>query len=158
MGIFIINQQKDPHMKRRLLLAAIGSSVMAGCQSLAYNEEGEMKGTASNDKGGSKGATSVVIHNGTNETMSLSFSVADMDDNGTPRVKETVTLDPLEQIDPINEQHLSKLPVGGNYIITIDVEGGPSETFQWQDVRLELAPLHVIVEGNSNILFALAVG
>lgn len=137
-------------MKRRLLLAAIGSSVMAGCQSMVMgNKEGETTGSR-------KGATSVRIHNETNEPVTLSIVVTDKDDE--TRLDEMVTLDPLDEVDPIAEQYLGQLPEGTDYTVNIDVENGPSETFQWQDVRIGLAPLHVIFDGSSDLLFTVVAG
>jgi hypothetical protein len=143
-------------MKRRVLLAAIGSSAIAGCQSLATNNGRETAGSRADVNGSSKGATSVHIHNETNEPVTLSMVVTDTDDE--TRLDETVTVDPLDEVDPFDEHHLGLLPEGTDYTVTIDVENGPSETFQWQDVRIGLAPLHVIIDGSSDLLFTLGAG
>lgn len=136
---------------RRKLLAActtlVGGS-LAGC---TLKGEGEEAST-----GARTGATSVLIHNETTESVTFSVLVTDTD--GKTRLDETVSLDPLGEVDPIAEQDLGQLPEGTDYTVTIDVENGPSETFEWQDVQIGLAPLHVVFDGRSDLLFTVGAG
>lgn len=141
-------------LSRRKLLAActtlVGGS-LAGCTSTEGQGEEERK-----TPGSRTGATSIRIHNETNESVTLSVLVTDTDDK--TRLDETVTIDPLDEVDPIDQQRLGLLPEGTDYTVNIDVENGPSETFQWQDVRIGLAPLHVIFDGSSDLLFTVGAG
>lgn len=72
-----------------------------------------------------------------------------------PRLERTVTLDTGERVTPTDDD---ELPVGGDYDLTVDVADGPRERYRRSDVRLERAPMHVLVDGGSNVLFTLQVG
>ena len=127
---------------RRTVLAtgaALAGGSLAGCAFLG---------------GTSTGATDVVVHSEAAEPVSVAVSIADAE-AGDPRLETTLDLDPTERTTPTASD---KLPAGGSYDVAVDVEGGPSETFEWRDVRLELAPLHVVVDGGQNVLFALQAG
>lgn len=128
-------------LSRRSALATgaglLGTS-LAGCSMLDVN----------------KGATDVVLRNEATTPLSVTLTVTD-DGAATPRLAETVTLEPSAVVTPTNDD---KLPVSADYSVEVAVEGGPSETYEWTDVQLDLAPLHVILDGSSNILFALQVG
>ena len=102
----------------------------------------------------SKGATDVVIHNEATRPVSVRVTIADAGDD-SPRIDRTIRLEPNTRATPTADD---KLPVGADYVVSIDVEGGPTEVYRWEDVRLDRAPLHVIVDGSSNVVFALQVG
>ena len=48
-----------------------------------------------------------------------------------------------------------QLRMNEQYRITVDVQGGPNETYEWNDVG---SPLHVIVDDSENVVFATQVG
>ena len=52
----------------------------------------------------------------------------------------------------------SKLPTNSSYSITVEVDGGPSETFDWDDPDIERAPLYILVDETQNIRFLLQAG
>lgn len=84
--------------------------------------------------------------------MTLTVSAPDADE---PYIDRTVTLDTGERVTPTDD---GKLPVGADYDVTVDVADGPTESYRWSDVRLERAPMHVLVDGSSNVYFTLQVG
>jgi hypothetical protein len=52
-----------------------------------------------------------------------------------------------------------KLPTNtSSYTVQVSVEDGPSETFEWTDPSVELAPLWVRIDGTRNITFLLQAG
>jgi len=135
------DSRKRPSRRRVVAAgAALAGASLAGCSFVP---------------GTRKGATEVVLHNERTEPISVSLAVTGEGDGGEPRVSETIDLDSLERARP-NED--DQLPVGTDYAVEVDVEDGPTETFEWRDVRVELAPLHVIVDGSDNVLFALEAG
>ena len=42
--------------------------------------------------------------------------------------------------------------------VEMTVDDGPSETFDWEDPDVSLAPLHVLVDESQNIKFLLQAG
>lgn len=127
--------------RRQLLVATAGAASVgaAGCLS----------------SGSSKGATDVVLHNERRESITVELTITAADAS-EPRHDVTVTLDPTEQATPTDD---GKLPVGTDYTVDVAVRDGPSETYEWTDVRLELAPLHVLIDDSeNNVIFALQNG
>lgn len=100
------------------------------------------------------GATDVVAYNAADEaqTVSITITAAGAED---PHTSRTLELSPSERVDPVNR---SKLPTNSSYTVEVAVEGGPSETFEWKDPALELAPLYVFVDGTRNVKFLLQAG
>lgn len=126
----------SPTPSRRAFLAAtVGvATVAAGCQS-------------------NHGATGVVVHNERDESISVALTITDAGASD-PRLDETLELESCEQETPTDD---GKLPTNAEYSVAVDVTDGPSETFDWADVSLERAPLHVVIDASENILFALQV-
>lgn len=94
------------------------------------------------------------MHNETTGAISVALTITDAGAE-RPRLDRTLDLESTEQATPTDD---GKLPVSADYTVEVDVVDGPRETYQWQDVRLELAPLHVLVDGSSNVVFALQSG
>jgi len=132
--------QRTPSRRKLLAATAAAASVgVAGCLS----------------PGSSKGATDVVLHNERSEPVTVELTITAADES-EPRHDVTLSLDPTEQATPTDD---GKLPVGTDYTVEADVRDGPSETYEWTDVRLELAPLHVLIDDSeNNVVFAVQVG
>lgn len=126
--------------RRRFLAAAAaaGTAAVAGCSSL-WDQTG---------------ATDVVAYNAADEPTVVAITVtpSGADDAHTSK---TLELAPNESVDPVND---SKLPTNDAYAVEVSVEGGPSETFEWEDPSLELAPLYVLLDGSENVHFLLKAG
>ena len=104
--------------------------------------------------GTSKGATDVVLNSMAPEPVEVTLTISDAGAD-EPRMDRTVELDTGERATPTDD---GKLPGGGDYDVTVDVADGPTETYQWRDVTLERAPMHVILNGSQNVFFTLQVG
>ena len=130
----------DEPTRRRLLaaVAAAGTASVAGCSGVWSQP----------------GATDVVAHNAAEETKVVAVRIASADAD-VAHTEETLELAPNDTVDPVND---SKLPTNGAYTVEVAVEGGPSETFEWADPRLELAPLYVLLDGSDNVHFLLKAG
>ena len=102
-------------------------------------------------QGASKGATDVVVYNEANDAKSVTVTITDAHAD-QPRLETTVSLDRGERFTPTESE---SLPVDADYTVEVDVEQGPTETYHWPDVSLELAPLHVILSCRSEIYFEL---
>jgi hypothetical protein len=86
-------------------------------------------------------------------TVSITITPAGAED---PHTSRTVVLAPNETVDPVSD---SKLPTTGDgYTVDVAVEDGPSETFEWTDPTVTLAPLWVYVDDTRNIKFLLQAG
>jgi hypothetical protein len=126
---------------RRRLLAAVGLAglaSLAGCSALWSQP----------------GATDVVAYNAADEerVVTIVVSVAGAE---TPHTSKTLRLGPHEAVDPVND---SKLPTNDAYAVDVTVEGGPSETFDWENPTLDRAPLYVVVGDGENVRFLLQAG
>lgn len=141
-------------LSRRSLLAAcpvlVGGS-LAGCTMTQDERANEGSGT---------GATSIIIHNETNTSQSVSVTATDSD--GKTWIDVTDTIDAHKHVDPLSlenakrtDQRVSQLPVGNDYTIDVAVDGGVSQTLEWEDVTLDLAPLRLLVIDKSYIAFTL---
>lgn len=104
--------------------------------------------------GSSKGATDVVLNSMAPEPVEVTLTISDPEAE-EPRMDRTLELDTGERATPTDD---GKLPAGGDYDVTVAVADGPTETYRWTDVTLERAPMHVIVDGGSNVFFTLQVG
>lgn len=104
--------------------------------------------------GSSKGATDVVLNSMAPAPVEVTLTVSDAGAD-EPRIDRTLELDTGERATPTDD---GKLPAGGDYDVTVAVADGPTETYQWRDVALERAPMHVIVDGSENVFFTLQVG
>lgn len=85
-------------------------------------------------------------------TVTVRIKAADRDETRTDRRLEVPA---GGTVDPVNR---GKLPLTVGYVITVEVEGGPDETFEWTDPTVSLAPLHVLVDGSENVTFLLQAG
>jgi len=100
------------------------------------------------------GATDVILDSAATEPRTVSVTITP---EGTeePHTSRTLALEPGETVDPVNR---SKLPTNSGYTVEVGVEDGPSETFEWTDPTLELAPLWVRVDDTENVAFLLQAG
>jgi hypothetical protein len=127
---------------RRRLLSSLGSmagvAALAGC-SLVWDQTG---------------ATDVIVHNAATEakTISVTIRAEGADD---PRTDRTVSLDAGETRNPLDP---AKIPTNAAYTVAVDVENGPSETFDWSDPDVARAPLWILVDDSENITFLLQAG
>jgi len=131
----------DGSGRRRFLttLAAVaGTTSIAGCSTL-WNQTG---------------ATDVLVYNLRAEPIVVSLTITPIDAE-EPHTARELEIDPGAKIDPVNR---SKLPTNSSYSITVAVDGGPSETFDWDDPDVELAPLYILVDETQNIKFLLQAG
>jgi len=76
-------------------------------------------------------------------------------DGEEPHTSRELEIDSGAKVDPVNR---SKLPTNSSYSITVEVDGGPSETFDWDDPDIERAPLYILVDETQNIRFLLQAG
>lgn len=133
-------ESSEPPGRRRFLFAAAaaGAATLAGC-------------TAVWDQ---TGATDAIVRNATPEPKTVSVTITP-DGAEEPHTSRTLDLPARGVVDPVNR---SKLPTNDAYTVAVDVDGGPSETFEWTDPRVELAPLHVLIDGTGNVKFLLQAG
>ncbi|MFW5974242.1 MAG: hypothetical protein ACOCPZ_02545 [Natrialbaceae archaeon] len=134
--------------RRRSLLAmaAVATAGLAGC---SWGQNGNGNGM------GNSGATDVIACNGASEPRTVTITVTEVDSD-TPHTSRTLELSPGETVDPVNS---GKLPTtASSYTVEVSVENGPSETFEWEDPTVELAPLWVRVDETRNIKFLLQAG
>jgi hypothetical protein len=117
--------------------AATGSAALAGCFALDQ-----------------AGASDVVAHSvaETARTVTITITARDAE---APRTDRSLRLAPGETVNPVND---GKLPMNDEYTVTVDVESGARETFEWTDTDVELAPLHVLVDDGDNPRFLLQAG
>lgn len=127
---------------RRRFCSALGalgvSTALAGCSAL-WDQTG---------------ATDVALRNVAGESLTVSVAIT-AEGADEPRTEATFDLDAHQYVAAVND---SKLPTNSGYTVAVDVESGPSETFEWDDPTLELAPLHVVVDEGDNIDFLLKAG
>lgn len=130
--------------RRRVLAGAatLGSAAVAGCSGFLGQVWDQT------------GATDVALYNvaETEKTVTVTVTASGADE---PHTDRTLTLAPGESVDAVND---SKLPTNAAYTVAVSVAGGPSETFAWEDPRVELAPLYVLVDGSENVDFLLKAG
>lgn len=100
------------------------------------------------------GASDVVLHNLAQEptTITVRIKAADRDETRTDRRLEVPA---GGTVDPVNR---GKLPLSVGYVVTVEVDDGPEETFEWTDPNVSLAPLHVLVDESENVTFLLQAG
>jgi hypothetical protein len=132
--------------RRRILTtvaACTGVTSLAGCSSLVGGGVGD------------SGATDVVVYNLAPTPKTVSITVTDADAE-SPHTSRTLDLSPDEIVEPVND---SKLPTNTSaYAVEVTVKDGPSETFEWTDPTVTLAPLWVQVDDSRNIRFLLQAG
>lgn len=127
---------------RRRILAAVagvtGTTALTGCSAIWQQT----------------GATDVNVYNwgGEPKVVSITITAADADE---PHTDRTLELGSGDRIEAVNR---SKLPTNTSYTVDVSVEGGPSETFEWEDPEVTLAPLYVLVDESRNIKFLLQAG
>jgi hypothetical protein len=141
-----MEDESSTESRRRLLATAAltATASIAGCSSLVGG--GGV---------GNSGATDVGVYSlaSTPQTVSLTITDASAEQ---PHTSKTVELAPGDVIEPVNG---SKLPTNtSRYIIEVTVEDGPSETFEWTDPTVTLAPLWVQIDDSDNIRFLLQAG
>jgi hypothetical protein len=100
------------------------------------------------------GATDVVVDNAATGPRTVTVVITP-DGAEEPHTSRTLALDPGETVDPVNR---SKLPTNDGYTVEASVEDGPSETFEWSDPTLDLAPLWVRVDDAGTVTFLLQAG
>ena len=125
-------------------MAVAATAGLAGCSSL-QGETGV----------GDSGAADVIVTSAASgpRTVSITITEADAD---SPHTDRTLDLSPNETVDPVNS---GKLPTNtSSYTVVVALEDGPSETFEWTDPSLELAPLWVRIDDSQNIRFLLQAG
>lgn len=127
-----------------MMVATIATSI-AGCSSLA-----------SGDGVGDSGATDVVVSNLAATPQTVSITITKMSAE-RPHTSRTLELSPGEVVDPVNS---SRLPTNKDttYTVEVTVENGPSETFEWAEPTVELAPLWIQIDDTRNIKFLLQAG
>lgn len=125
-------------------MAGVAAAGIAGCSSLR------------DDPGLSdSGATDVILSSAASEPRTVSVTITEADAE-TPRTDRTMDLSPGETVDPVND---GKLPTNtSSYSVSVSVVDGPSETFEWTDPTVELAPLWVRIDDSRNITFLLQAG
>jgi hypothetical protein len=140
--------------RRRTLgaMAAVGSTAtLAGCSS--FLGDGGDDGTGGGI--GNSGATDVVVVNAAAESKTVAITVTE-DGAEDPAIDETLTLAAGELVERVKP---SKLPTTvDGYTVEVSVTDGPSETFEWTDPTVELAPLWIRIDGTRNITFLLQAG
>lgn len=125
-------------------VAGVATAGFAGCSSLRT------------DRGVSdSGATDVILSSAASEQRTVTVTITEADAE-TPRTDRTVDLSPAETVDPVND---GKLPTNtSSYSVSVSVVDGPSETFEWTEPTVELAPLWVRIDDTRNIVFLLQAG
>ncbi|ERJ07016.1 TAT pathway signal sequence protein [Halorhabdus tiamatea SARL4B] len=101
------------------------------------------------------GATDVILYSGASQPRTVTVSITRSAGNEGTVVDRTMTVDPGETVDPVNQ---SKLPLGRPYTVTVTVENGGSETFNWESPDIELAPLYIFIDDTANVDFLLQTG
>ena len=142
-----MEDESSTESRRRLLATAALTTTasIAGCSSLVGGGGGV----------GNSGATDVGIYSLASTVQTVSLTITDAEAE-QPHTSKTVELAPGEVIEPVND---SKLPTNtSEYIIDVRVEDGPSETFEWIDPTVTLAPLWVRIDDSDNIRFLLQAG
>lgn len=141
-----MEEQSPQRPGRRRVLATVavlgGVTTLPGCSALrdgAWNQPG---------------ATDVVVHNAGADRRTVTVRIVESD-AADPHTSRTLSVAPGETVDPVNR---SKLPTNDSYTVEVSVRDGPSETFEWDDPDLELAPLWVLVDGSENVRFLLQAG
>lgn len=142
-----MNKETIPEVNRRqalLTIAVAASAGIAGCAS-----------TRSKEGVGNSGAVDVIVYNATSETRTVSITITAVDAEN-PHTKRTLSLSPGKVVDPVNA---SKLPTNtSQYTVEVTVNDGPSESFEWTDPTVRLAPLWVRIDRTRNIKFLLQAG
>lgn len=100
------------------------------------------------------GATDVLVYNVRTEPTVVSVTITPTDAE-KPHTARELEIAPGANVDPVNR---SKLPTNSSYSVTVEVDGGPSETFDWDDPDVELAPLYILIDETQNIKFLLQAG
>lgn len=122
---------------RRRVLSTVGaiglSASLAGCSSA--------------DSGG-HGATDVRLRNVADVALTVSVVIT-RENADESEVDQTFELAAHEAVRAVND---SKLPTGGDgYSVAVSIEGGPSQTFEWSDPDVRLAPLHILVDDDPQV-------
>jgi hypothetical protein len=141
-----MEDESSTESRRRLLATAAltATASIAGCSSLVGG--GGV---------GNSGATDVGIYSLASTVQTVSLTITDAEAE-QPHTSKTVELAPGDVIEPVND---SKHPTTtSGYIIDVGVDDGPSETFEWIDPTVTLAPLWVRIDDSDNIRFLLQAG
>lgn len=88
------------------------------------------------------------------DPVTVSVVVTDTDAT-EPHTSRTLEISQGEKVEPVNR---GKLPTNTSYTITVTVEGGANETFEWTDPKLDLAPLYIVIEDPQTIEFLFNAG
>jgi hypothetical protein len=100
------------------------------------------------------GATDVIVYSLAADRTTVSLVITDTDATD-PHTSRTLEVSQGEKIDPVNR---GKLPTNTSYTVEATVEGGTTDTFEWADPTLDLAPLYVVIEDPQNIEFLFHAG
>lgn len=144
--VYMTDESRTAIGRRQCLLAvaAVATTGLAGCSS-----------TEDQDGVGSSFATDVIVSSVATDPQSVSLTITETDSD-TPHTERTVELSPGETVDPVNSE---KLPANtSSYTVDVSVKDGPSETFEWTDPSIDLAPLWVQIDDSTNIKFLLQAG
>ena len=132
--------------RRQFLTSVAAASValgLAGCPS-----------GPTTDGVGDSGATDVAVSSLASEPKTVSITITEMGAE-SPRTDRTLEVGPGEVVEAVNT---GKLPTNTGYSVAVAVRGGPSETFEWAEPTVDLAPLWVQVDDSRNIRFLLQAG
>lgn len=144
--------------RRRLLVA--GTALVGGSQCGMHAEGDPSPGWKRKSRWC---ATGIYIHNETDSDQSVSVTATDAD--GKTWIDVTVPVDAHTnfQINPMSFEYqrtdlrVSLLPVGNDYTVDVAVDGGVSDTLEWNDVKQGLSPLRVIILDKSDLVFTVDI-
>lgn len=136
-----MDDTSDGSSRRRFLTAmagVTGFTALSGCSAVWQQT----------------GATDVNVYNwaGEPKVVSITITAAGAEE---PHTDRTLELGATERVKSVNR---SKVPTNTGYTVEVTVEDGPSETFDWEDPDVSLAPLYVLVDESRNIKFLLQAG
>lgn len=137
-----------PETSRRTALGTIAalacSTSVAGCSS-----------SRTDDNVGDSGATDVLVYNAAATPKTVTLTIAESGAE-SPHTSRTLTLSSHELAEDVNDGKLPTHP--SSYTVEVVVEDGPTETFEWTDPTVELAPLWIRLDDTRNIKFLFQAG
>lgn len=144
-------------VSRRAVLttcAAVVGSGLAGCT---------MAGRQRTTDGGGTAATGIYIHNETDADKSVTLTATDSDGKTWIDVTVSVAAHNNFKVNPHSfdyqqtEHKVSLLPVGNDYTVDVDIDGGGSNSLDWNDVKQGLSPLRILILDPSDIIFTVDI-
>ena len=100
------------------------------------------------------GATDIRLYSLAADPLTVSVVITGANTTD-PHTSRTLSVSQGETIDSVNR---GKLPTNTSYTVAVAIEEGASETFDWTDPTLDLAPLHVLIEDPQTIEFLYNTG